>query len=100
MLKNNAAKDIANAIYWSPTPCKTYGLAASSSMFDKMLEVIDVEKIPLPPFLCGLDEALAGGIALGEVVNIVSSCKYRKNLVYQLYIDALDYALTSSYFNY
>ena len=73
MLKNNAANEIANAIYWSPTPCKTYGLAASSSMFDKMLEVIDVEKIPLPPFLCGLDEALAGGIALGEVVNIVSS---------------------------
>lgn len=60
-------------VYWNAQPVSNFGLAASSSMFDKMLEVIDVEKIPLPPFLCGLDEALAGGIALGEVINVVSS---------------------------
>lgn len=60
-------------VYWNAQPVVNFGLAASSSMFDKMLEVIDVEKIPLPPFLCGLDEALAGGIALGEVINVVSS---------------------------
>lgn len=72
-LKEGRGAEIANAIYWSPLAVNTYGIAPSNSMFDKMMEVIDIEKVPLPPFLCGLDEALAGGIALGEVVNIVSS---------------------------
>lgn len=72
-LKEGRGAEIANAIYWSPLAVNTYGIASSNSMFDKMMEVIDIEKIPLPPFLCGLDEALAGGIALGEVINIVSS---------------------------
>ena len=72
-LKEGRGAEIANCIYWSPLVVNTYGIASSNSMFDKMMEVIDIEKVPLPPFLCGLDEALAGGIALGEVVNIVSS---------------------------
>lgn len=72
-MKEGASDKIITDVYWNAQPVKDFGLAASSSMFDKMLEVIDVEKIPLPPFLCGLDEALAGGIALGEVINVVSS---------------------------
>lgn len=72
-LKNGDIANLIADVYWNAQPVVNFGLAASSSMFDKMLEVIDVEKIPLPPFLCGLDEALAGGIALGEVVNVVSS---------------------------
>lgn len=72
MKEGDGDKLIAD-VYWNAQPVKSFGIAASSSMFEKMLEVIDVEKIPIPPFLCGLDEALAGGIALGEVVNIVSS---------------------------
>lgn len=72
-LKFGDGDKIANDVYWSPLAINDWGIAASSNIFDKMLEIIDVEKIPIPPFLCGLDEALAGGIALGEVVNIVSS---------------------------
>lgn len=72
-VKEGDFNKIITDVYWNAQPVVNFGLAASSSMFDKMLEVIDVEKIPLPPFLCGLDEALAGGIALGEVINVVSS---------------------------
>lgn len=64
---------IITDVYWNAQSVSQFGITSSSSMFNKMLEIVDVEKIPLPPFLCGLDEALAGGISTGEVLNIVSS---------------------------
>ena len=64
---------IITDVYWNAQEVSQFGITSSSSMFNKMLETVDVERIPLPPFLCGLDEALAGGISTGEVLNIVSS---------------------------
>ena len=80
MLKNNAANEIANAIYWSPTPCKTFGIKGSASSFEKMLEVLNIERIPLPAFLKGLDEPLSGGIPMEEILNLISSISTGKSV--------------------
>ena len=72
-MKEGASDKIITDVYWNAQSVSQFGITSSSSMFNKMLEIVDVEKIPLPPFLCGLDEALAGGISTGEVLNIVSS---------------------------
>ena len=80
MLKNNAANEIANSIYWSPTPCKTFGIKGSASSFEKMLEVLNIERIPLPAFLKGLDEPLSGGIPTEEILNLISSSSTGKSV--------------------
>lgn len=72
-IKSGDFDKIITDVYWNAQEVSQFGITSSSSMFNKMLEIVDVEKIPLPPFLCGLDEALAGGISTGEVLNIVSS---------------------------
>lgn len=79
-LKNGKAADVAKAVYWSPNPCKTFGITGSASSFDKMLEVLNVERIPLPAFMSGLDEALSGGIPLEEIFNIISSISTGKSV--------------------
>ena len=49
------------------------GIIASSSLVDKIRELAAIEKIPLPPFMRKLQDAMAGGIPLGRIVNIASS---------------------------
>lgn len=79
-LKNGDAEKLAQDLYWNATPVKNFGLIGSSSLLDKALEVVKLERIPLPPFLNGLDETFSGGIALQEIVNIVSSVSTGKSV--------------------
>lgn len=79
-LKNKDGDKIAGDIYWNPTPVKTYGIVGSDKIFDRILDAVSTERIPLPPFLHGLDNVFAGGIPLGEVVNIISSVSTGKTV--------------------
>lgn len=79
-LKNGDVEKLAQDLYWNATPVKNFGLLGSGSLLDKALEVVQLERIPLPPFLQGLDETFSGGIALQEIVNIVSSVSTGKSV--------------------
>lgn len=79
-LKFKDGDKIAGDIYWNPTPIKTYGIVGSDKVFDRILDAVSTERIPLPPFLSGLDTILSGGIPLGEVVNIISSVSTGKTV--------------------
>lgn len=79
-LKEGRGAEIANAIYWSPTPVKTFGIKGSGNSFEKMLEVLNIERIPLPAFLKGLDEPLSGGIPTEEILNVISSISTGKSV--------------------
>lgn len=79
-LKFKDGDKIANDIFWSPVPVKTYGIVGSDKVFDRILDAVSTERIPLPPFLSGLDNILSGGIPLGEVVNIISSVSTGKTV--------------------
>lgn len=79
-LKFKDGDKIANDIFWSPVPVKTYGIVGSDKVFDRILDAVSTERIPLPPFLNGLDTILSGGIPLGEVVNIISSVSTGKTV--------------------
>lgn len=79
-LKNKDADSIAKDLYWNAVPVKSYGLIGSGSLVSKALEVVNMERIPLPPFLNGLDEVFRGGIGLQEIVNIVSSVSTGKSV--------------------
>lgn len=79
-LKEGRGAEIANCIYWSPTPVKTFGIKGSGNSFEKMLEVLNTERIPLPAFLKGLDEPLSGGIPTEEILNVISSISTGKSV--------------------
>lgn len=79
-LKFKDGDKIAGDIYWNPTPIKTYGIVGSDKVFDRILDAVSTERIPLPPFLSGLDTILSGGIPLGEVVNVISSVSTGKTV--------------------
>lgn len=94
-LKNGDGDKIVNDLYWQAIPYENYGLIGSSDLFDKALDMVALERIPLPPFLSGLDEAFSGGIALGEVVNIVSSVSTGKSVFVNEIV--LDWIINSPY---
>ena len=94
-LKNGDGDKIVNDLYWQAIPYENYGLIGSSDLFDKALDMVVLERIPLPPFLSGLDEAFSGGIALGEVVNIVSSVSTGKSVFVNEIV--LDWIINSPY---
>lgn len=71
---------IQKDLYWNAVPVKSLGLIGSGSLLSKALEIVNMERIPLPPFLKGLDEVFRGGIGLQEVVNIVSSVSTGKSV--------------------
>ena len=94
-LKNGDGDKLVNDLYWQAIPYENYGLIGSSDLFDKALDMVALERIPLPPFLSGLDEAFSGGIALGEVVNIVSSVSTGKSVFVNEIV--LDWIINSPY---
>jgi hypothetical protein len=79
-LKAREGDKIAGDIYWNPVPVKTFGILGSDKIFDRILDAVSTERIPLPPFLISIDDMLAGGIPLGEVVNIISSVSTGKTV--------------------
>ena len=79
-LKNKEGDQIAKDLYWNAVPVQSFGLIGSGTLLSKALEVVNMERIPLPPFLGGLDEVFRGGIGLQEIVNIVSSVSTGKSV--------------------
>lgn len=79
-LKNRDVDKLAGDLFWDAKPVKMFGIMGSADIFDKILESVSSERIPLPPFLVGLDDIFAGGIPLGEVVNIISSVSTGKTV--------------------
>ena len=79
-MKEGASDKIITDVYWNAQPVKNFGITGSANSFDKMLEVLNVERIPLPAFMNGLDEALSGGIPLEEIFNIISSISTGKSV--------------------
>jgi len=64
------AKEFVRAFYWESVKYKPQGIVGSGELEDAVFEELMVEKIPLPPFMLGLQNKLAGGIPLGVIVNI------------------------------
>lgn len=81
MLKNNAANDIANAIYWSPTPCKTFGIAGSGDIYNEIVKTVKTESIPLPSFLSDLKPLFKGGFPLQELILLSAPSSVGKSAV-------------------
>ena len=80
-LKNGDGDKIVNDLYWQALPVEDLGLMGSSDLFDKALEMVSLERIPLPPFLQGLNETLGYGVGLGEVINIISNTSTGKSVI-------------------
>ena len=81
MLKNNAANEIANAIYWSPTPCKTFGIAGSGDIYNEIVKTVKTESIPLPSFLSDLKPLFKGGFPLQELILLSAPSSVGKSAV-------------------
>lgn len=93
MLKNNAANEIANAIYWSPTPCKDFGIAGSGSIYDEIIKTVKTESIALPNFLSDLKPVFKGGIPLQEIILLAAASSIGKSAIVNQIM--LDWIMTS-----
>ena len=77
----NAVGDkVEQDIFWNAVPVQSFGLIGSGTLVSKALEIVNQERIPLPPFLGGLDDVFRGGIGLQEIVNIISSVSTGKSV--------------------
>lgn len=72
MLLSGNHKQIIQDI-WSAVRYAPRGLIGSGQLYDKMLARAEVDKMPLPKFMYQLEDLLAGGIPLGEIVNIAGA---------------------------
>lgn len=93
MLKNNAVNEIANAIYWSPTPCKDFGIAGSGSIYDEIIKTVKTESITLPNFLSDLKPVFKGGIPLQEIILLAAASSIGKSAIVNQIM--LDWIMTS-----
>lgn len=80
-LKEGRGAEIANAIYWSPTPVKTFGIAGSGSIFGEIVKTIQTESIALPSFLSDLKPVFKGGIPLQEICTIAAASSVGKSAI-------------------
>ena len=80
-LKNGKAEDIAKAIYWSPVPCKTFGIAGSGDIYNEIVKTVKTESIPLPSFLSDLKPLFKGGFPLQELILLSAPSSVGKSAV-------------------
>ena len=93
MLKNNAANEIANAIYWSPLPTIDFGIAGSGSIYDEIIKTVKTESIALPNFLSDLKPVFKGGIPLQEIILLAAASSIGKSAIVNQIM--LDWIMTS-----
>lgn len=63
-------KEFVKAFYWDSVKYKPQGIVGSSELRAAVIAELEIEKIPLPPFMAKLQDMLAGGLPLGYIVNI------------------------------
>lgn len=73
--------------YRAASPYVPDGVLGSSCLFDKVVELAGLKKVPLPDFLWRLQDMLAGGFALESIVNLISGSgagktTYTNELIY------------------
>ena len=74
------AEDYTRAVYWNPTPCKSYGIVDSANLLQDAIAAVSKERIKLPPYLNELNEVFKGGIGLQEIVNLISAPSLGKSV--------------------
>lgn len=78
MLQEGKAKQFVRDFY-AAKPLVTNGVKDSTSMMDAMKKELIAEKIPLPPHMHRLQEAMGGGIRQGRIVNIIGDTSVGKS---------------------
>lgn len=71
-LQKGKVKEYVNS-FWKAEKHTPSGILGSASLMDKIKEYVQIEKIPLPPFMYKLQNLMAGGIPLGVIITIGSS---------------------------
>lgn len=74
-------------LYFRAKPYVPDGIVGSGELYQNLLDIIRIQKIPLPPFLKELEEMLSGGLTLESIVNIaaasgIGKSSYVNELVY------------------
>lgn len=78
MLQEGKAKQFVRDFY-AAKPLVTNGVKDSTGMMDAMKKELIAEKIPLPPHMHRLQEAMGGGIRQGRIVNIIGDTSVGKS---------------------
>lgn len=94
-VKHGDSDKLANDLYWNPIPTKDFGIAGSSSIYDSMVELARKEKVRLPAFLDDLNDLLAGGVGVAELILLVSPPSVGKSSIVNQWI--LDWLMNSPY---
>lgn len=74
------AEDYTRAVYWNPTPCKSFGIVDSANLLQSAIDAVSKERIKLPPYLNELNDVFKGGIGLQEIVNLISAPSLGKSV--------------------
>lgn len=78
MLQENKTKQFIRDFY-AAKPLVESGVKDSSGMMDAMKQELLAPKIPLPPHMYKLQEAMGGGIRQGRIVNIIGDTSVGKS---------------------
>ena len=90
------AEDYTRAVYWNPTPCKSFGVKGSKELLQGARLRLQQDKIPFPAFLSDLAEGFTDkSLWLGEWVNWISSVSSGKSTVFDAWM--VSWALDSPY---
>lgn len=90
------ADDYTRAVYWNPTPCKSFGVKGSKQLLQGARLRLQQDKIPFPAFLSDLAEGFTDkSLWLGEWVNWISSVSSGKSTVFDAWM--VSWALDSPY---
>lgn len=72
MLMAGKEKDFIT-LYFRAKPYVPDGIVGSGELYQSLLEMSSVKKVPLPPFLHELEEMTSGGFSLETIVNIIAA---------------------------
>lgn len=78
MLEDGKEKQFVRDFY-AAKPFITNGIKDSSGMLEAMKSELSAEKIPLPPHMHKLQDAMGGGIRQGRIVNIIGDTSVGKS---------------------
>lgn len=80
LLEKGREKEFINA-FFKARAYTAAGIVGSDTLYDKLKGKVGVVKLPFPDFMPKLQEATAGGIPLGSIVNILAGSGIGKTTV-------------------